>query len=101
MIVYEVRISVDRAIADDYRAWLDSHIREILTLPGFDRAELLAEDDDQGHRVWTVRYHLENRVALELYLKDHAPRMRAEGVRRFGDSVTTTRRVLELLTDYR
>jgi hypothetical protein len=100
VIVYEVRIVLDPAIADAYRAWLEAHIREILAIPGFNRAELLAEDDEGGHPVWTTRYHLEHREALERYLRDHAPRLRAEGVARFGGRFEATRRVSELVREF-
>ena len=52
MIVYEVRIVLDPAIADEYRAWLEAHIREILAIPGFSGAELLAEQL-RGQRLQT------------------------------------------------
>lgn len=96
MIVYEVRAELDPAIAADYRAWLDTHIREILAIPGFTGAELLAEDHPEARPVWTVRYHLDTRAALEAYLREHAPRLRADGLARFGNRFTTSRRVLEL-----
>ena len=100
MIVYEVRVSVEAAIAADYRAWLDGHIHEILAVPGFQEAELLREDDDGERAVWTIRYHLESRTALETYLRDHAPRLRADGQARFGNRFTATRRVLELVRNF-
>jgi antibiotic biosynthesis monooxygenase (ABM) superfamily enzyme len=97
MIVYEVRVIIHAEIAADYRAWLETHIREILAIPGFVSAELLSEDDADGATVWTARYHLQSREALEHYLREHAPRLRAEGVARFGDRFKATRRVLELV----
>ena len=100
MIVYEVRVSVEAAIAQDYRAWLDTHIHEILAIPGFQEAELLREVDDGDRVVWTIRYHLDSRDALEAYLRDHAPRLRADGQARFGNRFTATRRVLELVRNF-
>ena len=100
MIVYEVRIVLDPAIADEYRAWLEAHIREILAIPGFSGAELLAEDGDDGRPVWTTRYHLAGRAALERYLREHAPRLRAEGLARFGGRFEATRRVSELVREF-
>lgn len=101
MIVYEVRIVVEPAIEAEYRAWLEAHIREILAIPGFTGAELLAEDDGGGKPVWTTRYHLEGRDALERYLREHAPRLRADGIARFGDRFQATRRVSELVREFR
>lgn len=100
MIVYEVRIEVEPAIEADYRTWLDGHVREILALPGFEHAELLREDAEGVHPVFVVRYHLGSRAALEGYLREHAPRMRAEGLERFGQRFSATRRVLELARRY-
>ena len=100
MIVYEVRAVVEREVSDDYRAWLDGHVHEILGIPGFTHAELHAEDAVDGRAVWTVRYHLQSREALETYLRDHAPRLRAEGLARFGDRFSATRRVSELVRSY-
>jgi hypothetical protein len=41
-----------------------------------------------------VRYRLRDRAALDDYLRDHAPRMRAEGLARFGDAFRAQRRVM-------
>ncbi len=100
MIVYEVRAEVEAEVAEAYRHWLEPHIREILAIPGFMHAELHAEDGGDGRAVWTVRYHLESRDALEQYLADHAPRLRAEGLARFGGRFTATRRVMELVQKF-
>ena len=35
MVVYEVNLEFDVAIAAAYREWLGSHIKELLALPGF------------------------------------------------------------------
>jgi hypothetical protein len=100
VIVYEVRIAVDAAIEGDYRRWLDGHVHEILSLPGFERAELLREDADGERPVFVVRYHLGSRGALEHYLREHAARLRAQGIERFGDRFSASRRVLELTRSY-
>lgn len=41
-IVYEVNVSVDMNVSEEYKVWLKSHIEEILTLPGFLRTSLCA-----------------------------------------------------------
>ena len=48
----------------------------------------------EGTRALTVHYRLIDEAALQRYLAEHAPRMREEGMRRFGDAFTATRRVL-------
>jgi quinol monooxygenase YgiN len=96
MIIYEVNLAIDNDIADAYTAWLRDHIREILAIDGFIRAEVFAEQGPAAdvHRI-VVHYHLHDMASLERYFADHAPRLRADAVERFGDRFTATRRVLQ------
>ncbi len=96
MILYEVRIAIDRELAAEYREWLAAHMREILVLPGFEFAEMLREDAHGAREVFVCHYWLDGREALENYLREHAARLRADGIRRFGDRFSAERRVLEL-----
>lgn len=101
MIVYEVNIEVREERYADYRAWLAVHVDEMLALPGFVAAEILEQREPpspDNTRMLTVHYRLVDDAALQRYLADHAPRMREQGVRQFGDAFTATRRVLEVTT---
>lgn len=97
MVVYEVTLLVDAAMAAPYRTWLQAHVAEMLTLPGFTGAELLqlCEPLDPGTVGWVVAYRLRDRAALDTYLAEHAPRMRADGVSRFGEHFRASRRILQ------
>lgn len=100
-LVYEVNLEVDRAIEADYRVWLAAHVREMLALPGFAAAEIhevLDPAPTAGRIGLSVRYLLHDADALDAYLREHAPRMRAEGVTRFGDGVRARRRLLRAAT---
>ncbi len=97
-VVYEVDLDVDAAIAGEYRAWLDAHMAAILALPGFVSAELLEvrEPAQPGRIGLCVQYRLRDAEALDTYLREHAPRMRAEGEARFGGRFRASRRVLRV-----
>lgn len=100
--VYEVNVEHDAGIADAYRAWLDAHVREILALPGFTGASVMEVVDPApapGSVALCVRCRLRDAAALEAYLRDHAPRLRADGVARFGDRFRAWRRILHPLGD--
>lgn len=97
MIVYEVNLDVDSAIADEYRAWLAEHIAHMLDLPGFTGAhtfEVVDPAPAPDRIVFCVQYQLRDAAALDAYLRDHAARMRADGVARFGERQRASRRVL-------
>lgn len=102
MIVYEVNLFVRRAIEAEYRAWLHEHVREILALPGFEGAEVFERREPapaEGELVLCTQYRLRDAAALADYLREHAPRLRADGIARFGDGFRAERRVLERIAD--
>lgn len=97
-VIYEVNLDLDAAIADEYRAWLREHIAQICALPGFLGADLHAVTDPApapGRSALSVRYRLRDAAALDDYLREHAPRLRAEGTARFGGRFNASRRVLQ------
>lgn len=98
-VVYEVNLDLDAAIAADYRTWLDGHVREILALPGFTGAqvhEVLDPPAAVGRVALSVQYRLVDSHALDTYLREHAPRLRGDGMARFGGRFTATRRVMRV-----
>lgn len=102
-LVYEVNLNVLRGIETEYRAWLDAHVREILALPGFTGAtvfERLEPATAADELCLCVHYRLRDEKALADYLREHAPRLRADGVARFGDRFRAERRVLKAAADY-
>lgn len=103
MIVYEVNLLVQRAIEPEFRAWLDAHVREIVALPGFVSATVLEcidpVADTQAFGLCT-HYRLRDETALADYLREQAPRLRADGVARFGNAFSAERRLLRTLSDY-
>ena len=103
MIVYEVNLFVRREIEAAYRDWLDAHVREIVALPGFEGAQVFERREPaaaEGELVLCTQYRLRDADALASYLREHAPRLRADGIARFGDGFRAERRVLERLADY-
>ena len=96
MLIYEVNLSVEPDVADEYEAWLARHIEEILVIDGFTSAEWFELTDvPTDRREYVVHYRISNRTALERYFRDHAERMRQDGTERFGGRFTASRRVME------
>lgn len=95
-VIYEVNLDVDADVIDTYRVWLDGHVAEILALPGFTGAQVLAvvEPAAAGRVSLCVQYALRDAAALDTYLDLHAARMRADGLARFGGKFNATRRIL-------
>ena len=94
-VLYEVTLEADAAIAAPFDTWLRDHIADMLQLGGFLSSEILEDAAAPAGRIRRiVQYRLRNQAALDAYLRDEAPRMRAHGIARFGDRFTAERRIL-------
>ncbi len=102
MLIYEVNLSVDAAIIDAFMAWLKPHVEELLGFEGFLKAILSIEDtpQDNKRRELVVHYYLASEEHYHQYIQDHAPRMREDGINRFGNQFSATRRVLTVVNTY-
>jgi antibiotic biosynthesis monooxygenase (ABM) superfamily enzyme len=98
-VVYEVSVEVDASIRADYLQWLEAHVAEILALPGFTGADVFEVVDPAAGDALGVcmQYRLVDADALATYLREHAPRLRADGVARFGTRMRARRRVMRPL----
>src|SRR5438105_6397652 len=96
-LVYEVTLDIQAGAAPEFDAWLKEHVRQMLALPGFHDARILKPDGvEPGTERRVVQYTLGGRAELDHYIAEHAPRMREDGVKRFGEKLKASRRVLDL-----
>jgi dipeptidase E len=88
----------DAAVAEEWLAWLrGGHVAEVLA-GGAESAEIVEMDAGQG-LAFEVRYLFRSREAFAAYERDHAPRLREEGLRRFGpERGVTYRRTTGLIS---
>ena len=79
---YTVRATfASDALCEEWVEWLRSeHLREVCEAGAVD-AEVIRFDGEP--RCCEVRYHFESRAAFIAYERDHAPRLRADGLARF------------------
>ena len=82
MIAYTVRCTfTDPAVADEWLAWLaGEHLAEVVAA-GARSAEAVRLDGTPVR--CEARYLFEDRAVFERYERDHAPALRADGLRRF------------------
>ena len=107
-ILYEVNLVVDGDIVDEYRRWLSTHVQEMLALPGFLGARILETSEleisepgsSAAQTTFCTQYELVDQAALDAYFRIHAGRMRADGISRFGDRFSASRRVLREIGRY-
>ena len=100
MVIYEVNLSIDNEIYQDYKIWLDEHILEMLKFDGFLNATVMRQsvnaDESDAQTHLTVQYQVERAEDLQTYFTEHALKMRGDGVKRFEGRFTATRRTFEV-----
>jgi hypothetical protein len=81
-VAYTVAVTfVDGGLAEEWLGWVaEGHVAEVLA-GGAIGAEVVEVDGPM--RSFEVRYHFPSREAFAVYERDHAPRLRAEGLARF------------------
>ena len=92
-VIYEVNIDLDAGIEAEYRDRLRGHVAEIIALPGFIDARVfdIVEPTLDGRIGICMHYRLQDETALHAYLEQHAPRLRADGITRFGGRFSASR----------
>jgi hypothetical protein len=71
----------DTVLASEWLRWLtERHIADVLSAGARD-AEIIQLDGPA--QSFEIRYHFASREAFARYERDHAPRLRAEGLERF------------------
>ena len=98
-VAYTVAVAFpNRDLADEWLRWLrDGHVAEVLA-GGATRAEIVALDGPS--LAFEVRYRFPSREALDRYEREHAPRLRAEGLRLFPiEKGVVYRRTVGVISD--
>jgi len=98
MIYYEVNVSINKEIYSEFVLWLNEHVNEMLQFPGFIQASILVLEEAgiPDHEKLTIQYQIKSREDLETYFNKYAPRMREEGIKRFKDKFSASRRILKV-----
>lgn len=97
---YAVHLEIEARLADALAAWLAAgHVDEVCALGGAS-AEVVRLDPsapDEDVRAFEVRYRFASRRAFAAYEREHAPRLRAEALARFGTALRVRRRTGEII----
>ncbi len=100
MIIYNVTISVERPVHEQWLVWMrHTHIPEVMATGLFLEHRMLRvlADDGADTLTFAVQYTCQDMAAFEAYERDHAPRLRAESEKYYGGRALSFRTLLEVL----
>ncbi len=102
MIIYNVTVNVDDSIHDEWLNWIKIHIPQVLSTGKFTEAKLtkVLVEEEMGGQTYSIQYRAKSRKDLEAYYKDHADRLRQEGLKLFADKSLAFRTELEVIDEF-
>jgi len=100
MIIYNVTIKVDAAIADAWLQWMiDEHAPALIATGCFTHYRLvrLLEVDDEEGPTYAVQYHAENIEAVERYRTQFAHALQQQSTQKWGDRFIAFRSLMQVV----
>lgn len=100
MIIYNVTIKVEHAIAENWLAWLkDEHITDVINTGCFTHATILRliDVDDTEGPTYAVQYHAVSNSQYKQYIEKHAGEMRKKGAEKWGNQFIAIRTVMQVV----
>ena len=97
MVTYEITASVREDLCEAYERYMSArHIPDLLATGAFTAASFSRSSAGR----YRIRYEASTREALDAYLSDHAPRLRAHFATTFPDGVDVTREEWAVLASW-
>ncbi len=98
MILYNVSVFVDEAIADEWLSWMkDRHIPDVMLTGCFTsyRIRRILDPVTSGRAGFNIQYAASTREDYERYRDEHAAALQADHTNRYAGRVEATRQLLD------
>lgn len=82
-IIYNITVNIDDSVHDEWLNWIKIHIPQVLATGKFIDAKLtkILVEEEMGGQTYSIQYKAPHRNALEDYYKNHAERLRQDGLK--------------------
>ncbi|MEM6721875.1 MAG: DUF4286 family protein [Bacteroidota bacterium] len=103
MYIYNVTINIADNAHEKFLSWMEKHIPDVLATGKFISARFtqVLVEEETGGTTYSVQYTAKSRADLDAYYEEDAPRLRAEGMKKFADTMVGFRTELKLIGDYK
>lgn len=100
MIIYNVTIKIETAIASEWLRWLqDVHIPEMINTGCFTDAKLLKllDTDESDGPTYAVHYYTNNKDLYNKYIEKFSGPMRQKSFEQWGNKFIAFRTIMEVV----
>lgn len=99
MIIYNVTVNVEDAIADEWEVWMKTiHIPDVMRTGmflSFTFSKLLTRQPDETGLTYVIQYTAPNMQAYERYVSEFAPTLQQHTRDKFGDKFIAFRTLMQ------
>ena len=102
MILYNVTVSIDPAIQDDWLQWMrETHIPDVMRTGMFLQAQInqVLSEEDTGV-TFAIQYTCESKEMLDQYQSVFAPALQAEHTQRYNGKFGAFRTLLQIIEKF-
>jgi len=102
MIVYNVTISIDKQIANDWLGWMrEVHIPDVMATGHFRDSKICRiHGEEEGGKTYAIIYTAFSEDDLNQYEKEHAPKLQAEHTEKFSGKFASFRTLLSVVEEF-
>ncbi|MEJ7626452.1 MAG: DUF4286 family protein [Ferruginibacter sp.] len=100
MILYNVTVKVDNAIAEEWLQWINNeHIPDMLSTGCFSKATVLKllEVDESDGPTYAIQYHAVSKSNYNLYIDKYAGIMRTKSLEKWQGQFIAFRSVMQVV----
>lgn len=102
MLLYNVTVTVDLEVHDDWLRWMrQKHIPDVLAtgfFRGYRMSRLLQHEHPEA-AIYTIQYEVESHEQLQRYWAERAPQLQREHQERYGERCLAFRTVMEVVSE--
>jgi hypothetical protein len=98
MILYNVTVNIDKDVELEWLSWMKTtHIPAVMATGQFVEYNFyrLIGEIDNGGETYSVQYFATSMKQIDVYLNDHAPKLRNEVIEKYANKHVAFRTVLE------
>ena len=102
MIIYNVTLSVEESVKDDWLKWIKGvHIPEVMATGFFLKSQInrVIVQGDSGN-TFAIAYTCDSMKDLHQYQVKFAPDLQKKHVARYGDKVVAFRTLMEVIQEF-
>jgi hypothetical protein len=102
MIVYNVTVSIDPSVENDWLEWMRStHIPDVMATGHFRDSKLCrVNGEEQGGLTYAITYTALSQADYDAYQKTHAPRLQRDHALRYDGRFAAFRTLLTIIEEF-